>query len=345
MCTLLLLGGIGAATALSCGDPAAQNFLYRADGLFDSALCAYEPVYYCNDPTATNYQSGKRLSVVRAPPQAPCPTPPRRAPGSCEGLLTSAVASRGSALEAARMEPCSWLPLVALVDRRSRQCSSMLLSRALKADERPLPLNVMQPPRSPTATTSRGCGHARTTLLHAWTRQPTTTTHVPTRTTDQSARMVAAPTLTLPTTIRRCVLPFLFQTFIPPVLADLRNLSFVTQATYHDGTCTYDKVGCTVRKAHQSHERFHARLAYQPPAPVFFPRTQRRPITTRLSPSRARRSPRPQPYQVRATLLLPHRPRRRAHHLHPHRFRRCPRRRPLHRLHRLAPHLPRRRPR
>mmetsp|Transcript_8048 Transcript_8048/g.24175 ORF Transcript_8048/g.24175 Transcript_8048/m.24175 type:complete len:135 (-) Transcript_8048:599-1003(-) len=57
MCTLLLLGGIGAATALSCGDPAAQNFLYRADGLFDSALCAYEPVYYCNDPTATNYQS------------------------------------------------------------------------------------------------------------------------------------------------------------------------------------------------------------------------------------------------------------------------------------------------
>ena len=91
MCTLLLLGGIGAATALSCGDPAAQNFLYRADGLFDSALCAYEPVYYCNDPTATNYQSGKRLSVVRAPPQAPCPTPPRRAPGSCEGLLLSLI--------------------------------------------------------------------------------------------------------------------------------------------------------------------------------------------------------------------------------------------------------------
>lgn len=61
---LLVLGGLAAATALSCGDPEAQNFLYRADGLFDSELCAYEPIYYCNDPTATNYQSGESSSFV-----------------------------------------------------------------------------------------------------------------------------------------------------------------------------------------------------------------------------------------------------------------------------------------
>mmetsp|Transcript_9952 Transcript_9952/g.30503 ORF Transcript_9952/g.30503 Transcript_9952/m.30503 type:complete len:82 (-) Transcript_9952:673-918(-) len=64
--TLLVLGGLGAATALSCGDPEAQNFLYRADGLYDFKLCAYEPVFYCNDPTAMNYQSGESLSLVHA---------------------------------------------------------------------------------------------------------------------------------------------------------------------------------------------------------------------------------------------------------------------------------------
>jgi len=56
---VLLASAFTGSAAAGCGRTQAQNFLLGPSGLTDNSLCAFPPVYYCNDPLATNYQSGE----------------------------------------------------------------------------------------------------------------------------------------------------------------------------------------------------------------------------------------------------------------------------------------------
>jgi len=53
MRTLLLAAAAAVAAGQSCQDTTAENF--ATSNIRDDSLCAYEPVYYCADSSATNY--------------------------------------------------------------------------------------------------------------------------------------------------------------------------------------------------------------------------------------------------------------------------------------------------
>lgn len=84
---VLLASAFTGSAAAGCGRTQAQNFLLGPSGLTDNSLCAFPPVYYCNDPLATNYQSGEG-AAARA-------RPGWRARAECMALVGSAV-RRGS---------------------------------------------------------------------------------------------------------------------------------------------------------------------------------------------------------------------------------------------------------
>lgn len=70
---VLLAGAVTGGAAVACGRPQAENFMLGPSGLSNNSLCAYPPVYYCDDPLATNYQSGawpSRRRRARGPGRA-----------------------------------------------------------------------------------------------------------------------------------------------------------------------------------------------------------------------------------------------------------------------------------
>ena len=68
---LILAAAVTGASAATCQDTTAQNFLLRSADVADNALCAFAPAYYCENPIATNYQSGASAARLLRPLACP----------------------------------------------------------------------------------------------------------------------------------------------------------------------------------------------------------------------------------------------------------------------------------